>query len=113
MNIYQFADQSAEFFVEIEQKLVFLFVEGTEIVFVVFEERSIVVGRLNSVPMQVSPVAVVGNPDIFHWAFRCIGLYGGDRESQFTVRSGNCASVTVGLLHIVVVLFYKNLVVCQ
>ena len=52
MNIYQFADQSAEFFVEIEQKLVFLFVEGTEIVFVVFEERSIVVGRLNSVPMQ-------------------------------------------------------------
>ena len=33
------------------------------------------------VPVQMSPVAVVGNADILHWTLQCVGLYGWDGKS--------------------------------
>ena len=69
--------------------------------------------QLYGIPMQVPPVTVVGNTDIPHGALQGIRFDGGDGKSQFTVRFGNGTAVAVGLLHIVVVLFYKHFVVCQ
>ena len=113
LYIYQGTDETAKFFIEVGQEFILLFVERTEIVFIILKERSMVIGRLYGIPMQVPPVTVVGNTYIPHGAFQGIRFDGGDGKSQFTVRCGNGTAVAVGLLHIVVVLFYKNLVVCQ
>ena len=111
LYVYQRADEAAKFFVEVNQKLIFLLVEGTEVVFVVFKKGCVVVCRLDGVPVQVSPVAVVGDADVAHRAFQRGGLHGGDGECQFAVRCGNGATVAVRLFHVVVVLLDKRLVV--
>ena len=113
LYIYQGTDETAKFFIEVGQEFILLFVERTEIVFIILKERSMVIGRLYGIPMQVPPVTVVGNTYIPHGAFQGIRFDGGDGKSQFTVRCGNGTAVAVGLLHIVVVLFDKHFVVCQ
>ena len=63
-EVNETAYQAAKCFIEVRQKFVLLLVEGAEVIFVIFEEGSVVVGRLQCVPMQVTPVAVVGNADV-------------------------------------------------
>lgn len=107
------ADQAAQGFVEVGQELVLLFVEGAEVVLVVFEERGMVVGRFQSIPVQVAPVAVVGDADVLHGALQRVRLDDGHRERQRAVRRGNGAAVAVGLLQVVVAVFHIDAVVGQ
>ena len=112
-EVYQRADQTAEGFVEVHQELVLPLVEGAEIVLVILEERRVVVGGLQGVPMQVAPVAVVGDADVAREAFQRVGLHGGDGEDQRAVRRGDGAAVAVGLLGVMVVLLHEDAVVRQ
>src|SRR3712207_9564434 len=61
VKVNQFADQAAYFFVEIGEKLISLLIERAEVVLVIFKERRAVVSRFDSVPVQMPPIAVVGN----------------------------------------------------
>ena len=99
------ADELAQFFVEIVQKGIFFFVKRTEIVFVIFKKRRGVICRNDGVPMQVPPISVFGNADVFHRAFGRGGLFDGDAQRHRAVGSGNDAAVAVGLFLVVVVYF--------
>lgn len=113
LYVEQGADEAAEFFVEVYQELISLLVEGAEVIFVVFKKGCMVVCRFDGVPVQVSPVAVVGDADVLHGAFQRVRLHGGDGECQFAVWCGDGAAVAVGLFHVVVVLLNEYFVVCQ
>ena len=59
LYVYQRTDKMAKFFVEIDLKLILLFIERAEVVFIIFKERSVVVGRFYGIPVQMPPVPVV------------------------------------------------------
>lgn len=98
-------DELAQFFVEIVQKGVLLFVKRTKIVFVIFKKRRGIICRNDSVPMQVAPISVFGNADVFHWAFECRRFFDGNAQRHRAVGSGDDTSVAVGLFLVVVVYF--------
>ena len=60
--------------------------------------------RNDRIPVQVSPVAMVGNADILHPAL-CGRGFSTDTERHQTVCPHNVASVPVGLLLVVPVQF--------
>ena len=105
------AHQAAEGFVEVHQELVPMLVERAKLVFVVFEERRVIVGRFEGVPMQVAPVAVVGDADVPRGTFRRVGLHGGYSQCQRAVGRGNGAAVAVRLFHVVLVLLHAGAVI--
>ena len=108
LDVDEGAHQAAQRFVEVHEELVPLLVEGAEVVPVVLEERGVVVGRLQGVPVQVAPVAVVGDADVAHQALRRVGLHDGHGERQRPVGRGDGAAVAVGLLHVVVILLHHG-----
>ena len=68
------------FFIEIQQKFVPLLEERAYIVLVVFEKRGGPVSRSDSIPMQMPPLSVVGDTNVFRGAFNRVGF--DDRDGQ-------------------------------
>ena len=66
MDIKEFAHLLTDGLIEVNEVLpIVLGKEGTQVVLVIFKERRLAIGRLQSLPMQVTPVAVGGNPGQF------------------------------------------------
>lgn len=94
--------------VEIHQKGVGPFVEGQNVIGIIFEERAILVGACQCCAVAVAPVAVSADADVARGGARGgIVLYG-DGERQRTVGSRNDAAVAVGLFHIVLAAFLPD-----
>lgn len=91
--------------VEIGKKRNFLFVERLQFIGIILKKWSGIVCRYNSVPVQVAPVAVIGNANVFHLAFCGFRLFDGNAQRHQTVGTDNIAPVSVRLLLVVVVNF--------
>ena len=65
MYIEQLANLLADGFVEVEEIVPALFEERAQVVLIIHEEGRVAVGRLQGVPMEVAPVAVVADADVF------------------------------------------------
>ncbi len=95
--------------VEIEEELVFLLVEGADVVLVILEERALAVGGKERIPVDVAPVGVVGDADVLH---RQGGVVvGGDGERERAVGGGDEHAVTIGLLDKALVALYQAFIV--
>jgi hypothetical protein len=66
INSQPFTDELVQLKIEIGEKFNSLFVERVQFVGIIFEEGGGVVCRNDRIPVQVSPVAMVGNADILH-----------------------------------------------
>ena len=51
LHIQQVTDQTAQFLVEVEEELVFLFVERSEVIGIILEKRTHIVGRHQGAPV--------------------------------------------------------------
>ena len=61
VDVEQLGNESDESFVEIEEEAGGTFVEGGEVVGIIFEERRMTIGTANGIPVMVAPVAVVAD----------------------------------------------------
>ena len=93
--------------VEVEEILpATLFKEGSYVVGIILEERGLAICRHESLPVEVTPVAVVGDAYVAHGTFHAVITLYRHGEGLRTIGRGNDATVAVGLLHKVVVLLY-------
>ena len=95
--------------VEIEEELVFLLVEGADVVLVILEERALSIGGKERIPVDVAPVGVVGDADVLHRQ-RCVVVrWDGEREGAVGGRDDH--TVTIGLLDKALVALYQAFIV--
>jgi hypothetical protein len=113
LHIYQSADEAGERFVEVDEVGEVLFVERSEVVLVELVIRRGVVSRLDGVPMQVAPLAMVGDTYVTHLTFYGIGLDDGDGETDDAIGTADAATVAIGLFHIMVVLLQIYLIILE
>ena len=85
-------------FVEIGQKRERLLINGCEVVGIIEEIRTVLVGRNECRKVLVPPVAVVGEAYIAHGGVRGIVAHNGYGECQRACWGSNAATVAVGLL---------------
>lgn len=95
--------------IEIEEEFVFLLIEGADVVLVIFKERALAVGGEERIPVDVAPVGVVGNADVFHRQ-RCV-VVRWDGERERAIGGGNNHTVAIGLLDKALMALYQALVV--
>ena len=129
MNVEQLANLLADGFVEVEEIVPALFEERTQVVLIIHEEGRVAVGRLQGVPMEVAPVAVVADASSPHLppptgggGLRLIcgrnlpqlgeagGGFYGDGQCLRTLCSGDDTAVAVGLLLERLIALYPHLV---
>ncbi|MPN33878.1 hypothetical protein SDC9_181370 [bioreactor metagenome] len=91
--------------VKIDKKRKFLFVERLQFIGVILKKRSGIVCRQDSIPVQVPPVAVIGNADLFHPALCRSRFFDGNAQWGRVVGTYNVAPVPVRLLLVVFVNF--------
>ncbi len=105
MYIEQPANQHTKFFIIINQIGIFFLVKLPEIIVIILEKGSGIVCRNHGIPMQMPPVPMIGNADIFHLAFPGFRFF--DRNTQWknTVGSGNPTPIAIGLFLISIVNF--------
>ena len=70
--------------------------ERAQVIFVILKERGITIGCLQSLPMEMTPVAMVGNPDITYRITRIMDHR--HRQGLNTLRRCYQAAITIGLL---------------
>ena len=106
LDVHQLADLLPDGLVEVDQILVLLLEEGTDVVGVVLEEGAFAVGALQGVPVDPPPLVVVADAQV---AGLC--LFGGvlHRHGQRLrpVGGGDDSPVAVGLLLVGVALLYQ------
>ena len=95
--------------VEIEEEVVFLLIERTDVVLVILEERTLTVCREKRIPMDMTPVGMVGDTNVLHRHRRI--MIGGDGEGERTIGRGNHHAITVRLLDEALMTLYQALVV--
>ena len=98
IEIDKAADGLAQGFVIVQQELELLLVERSKVFLVVFKERAHVVGRDQSIPVELAPVPVVGDTDVFCQALDIVWFDDRNGERERTVRRSDDATVAVGLL---------------
>ena len=59
--------------------------------------------------MQVTPISMIGNTDVFSQTFKRIRLHNGDGEGKRTVCSGYDTPVPLALLQVILGCFYSYL----
>ena len=102
--------------VEVEVEEIFpatLLKEGAYVVGIIFEERGLAICRHESLPVEMTPVAVVGDAYVAHGTFHAVITLYRHGEGLRTIGRGNDATVTVGLLDKVVVLLYDATVTVE
>ena len=102
VNIYKGTDEAKKFLVEVGQKLPLLFIERSKVISIILKERTLPVAALQSIPMQMAPVAVIADTDVTHQGMRC-RLLNGDTKRKGTLGAVYHATVTEGLLAVTVV----------
>ena len=95
--------------VEIEEELVFLLVEGADVVLIILEERALAIGGEKRIPVDVAPVGVVGDADVLHRQGDVV--IGGDGERERTVGGRDEHTVAIGLLDKALVALYQAFIV--
>jgi hypothetical protein len=95
--------------VEIEEELVFLLVEGADVVLIILEERALAIGGKERIPVDVAPVGVVGDADVLHRQGDVV--IGGDGERKRAVGGRDEHAVTIGLLDKALVALYQAFIV--
>ena len=96
MDVKEFTHLLHDFEVEIVEELIVLLEERTEVVRVKLKEGALAVGRLQCVPMDAAPGAVVADADIADQS--ATPMLNGNGEGLLTIGSGDDTTVTVGLL---------------
>ena len=109
LHIQQVTDQTAQFLVEVEEELVFLFEEGADVVLIILEEWTLAIGGEERIPVDMAPVGVVGDADIFHRQ-RCV-MVRGDGEREGAVGGRDDHTVAIGLLDKALVALYQAFIV--
>ena len=66
LNIYQLADSLTNGLVEVDEEVVALLEERTDIVSIILKERTLAVGRHERIPVNASPLVMVADAEIFH-----------------------------------------------
>ena len=66
MNVQQITYRLTDGFVEIDQKVVLLLVEGTDIVCKILEEGTLAIGALQGIPMDAAPLVVVADAQVLN-----------------------------------------------
>lgn len=107
LYVKQLAELFHCFHIEVEEILPPLFEKRTKVVLVVFEERTLTIGRQEGIPMDMSPVTMVADAHIFHRTFYAVKLIYGNGKRLRTIGRGYNTAVTVGLLDEVIVPFYQ------
>ena len=95
--------------VEIEEELVFLLVEGADVILIILEERALAIGGKERIPVDVAPVGVVGDADVLHRQRDVV--IGGDGEREGAVGGRDEHAVTIGLLDKALVALYQAFIV--
>jgi len=115
VDVDEFTDFLTDGFVEIDQKLVFLLEEGTDIIRIIFKKRTLAIGTLQRIPVHSSPLVVVADAYVsdqtfitYHFSF--ITFYW-NREGLQTVGGGDDAAVAVGLFLVRIVLLDEAMVI--
>ena len=107
-HVEQLAELGGYLHVEVEEKLPAALEERTQVVGVVHEERRLAVGRHDGVPMEVAPLAVVGDAYVAHGTLGAVVAFDGHGERLHAVSRGYQAAVAVGLLcEVVATLHYR------
>jgi len=97
LDIQQFAHLLTNRLIIIYQSLpMALCKERAQVVLVILKERGITIGCLQSLPMQMTPVAMIRNPDITY-RITCI-MHHRYRQGLNTLRRSYQAAITIGLL---------------
>ena len=65
VDVDEFAHLLSDGLVEIDQKFVSLLEEGTDVVRIIVEERTLTIGTLQRVPVHPSPLVMVANAKVF------------------------------------------------
>ena len=65
VDVDEFAHFLSDSLVEIDQKIVFLLEEGTDVVRIIVEERTLTIGTLQRVPVYSPPLVMVANAKVF------------------------------------------------
>ncbi len=100
-QVDQVADEVLQGLVIIDQESVLLLVKRREVVGIIFEERTHVIGGDECVPMQMAPVPMVGDTDIACQDFRCRRFFDGYGQFLYAVGRSDPAAVAVGLFLVV------------
>lgn len=87
----------------------YILVDGVEIISIVLKERTVSICSHQSIPMYMTPIAMIRNADILHQAFRCTAFFRRDSQCQRTVGCRNDTTVAISLFHIIVILFHIGL----
>lgn len=109
-DVNKLTDGLANGFVEINEKGITLLEERTDVVSIVFKEGTFAVGRLQGIPVNVSPLVMVADTQVLDQRLVGTVLYGYG-QSLYTVGRGDDAAVAVGLLLVGVVLLNQTTVV--
>ena len=96
MNVEQLAHLQHDFEIEVIEKFVVVLEEGVQVVSIILEERALIVGRLQGVPMYAAPGAVVADADVADEPAATV--LDGHGERLGTVGRSNDTAVAVGLL---------------
>ena len=108
MDVDEFAAFLNQSLVEVEQIIVFLFVERTKVVLIIFEKWTVEVAGAECLPMLVSPVTVVADAEIANESASVIGLLHGNGEGKRSGWRVDDAAVAIGLLDVAFVCFHIN-----
>lgn len=111
VKIEEMEDERQKVSVEIYEIPIGTTIDGFEIVGIIAEEGTAVVGRDDGLPMLMAPVAMIADANVAHGGARCpcrFRLYG-NGEWERTIIGGYDAAIAIGLLHIMVrPLFYDG-----
>ena len=105
LNVEKLANLMRDFQIEIEEIFPSALKERAYVVGEIFKERAFAVGRHQSVPMQVSPMTVVADANVFHGAFQPVKLFHGDAQCLYSVGRRDDTTVAISLLHEMVMPF--------
>lgn len=110
MDVDEAANRLANRLVEVDEIVVLLLEERTDVVSIVFEERTLAIGRLQGIPVDAPPLVMVADAHISHLLLLTTYLY---RYCQrlHPVGCGYDTTVAVGLLLVGVVLLDETMVV--
>lgn len=108
LDVEQLAHQCGDVVVEVDEELPPALEEGREVVGIELEEGRLTIGTADSIPVQVSPVAVVADAYVAGEPASGIVRHGYG-ECLYAVCGGDAASVAVSLFHKTVVLLHPHL----
>jgi hypothetical protein len=104
LEIYEFTALMQNFLVEIDKKIPFFLKERSEIVLIVFKERTVVITRNKSLPMEMAPVTVIADTNILHQALSVSRFLHRYSKGESSVWRVNHASVAVSLFQVMLIL---------